>query len=206
MNVKIDKEFKELVFPLTKEEYQGLEKSLLKEGCRDALVVWDGVLIDGHNRYELCRKHSIKFTTREHKFIDRDEAKKWILENQLIRRNLTPYQRAELALKLEPLIKEKAREKLKTHVDQGYLKSDKAVHTLPELAKKASVGHDTIYKVKLIDRRAEEKVKEKLRAGELTINKVFQDIRKEEKKRTVEASIQKAKKIEPEKVTMENMV
>ena len=54
--MKINEEFKNVMPPLTEEEYRGLEKSLLEEGCRDPLVVWGDILIDGHNRYEICLK------------------------------------------------------------------------------------------------------------------------------------------------------
>jgi hypothetical protein len=54
-DVKIDPEFRALVFPLTEAELTGLEESLLAEGCRDALVTWRGFLLDGHHRLEICR-------------------------------------------------------------------------------------------------------------------------------------------------------
>jgi len=61
--LRIDSEFKNLIPPLTEEEYKGLENSILSEGCRDNLVTWNDILIDGHNRYEICQKHNIEFTT-----------------------------------------------------------------------------------------------------------------------------------------------
>lgn len=70
----------------------------------------------------------------------------WIIDNQFGRRNLSIFARAELALKLKAVVAEKAKENLKTHTEQGYQNSDKAVHTLPEIAKKAQTSHDTICK------------------------------------------------------------
>ena len=57
----VDPEFKKLTFPLTADEYARLEKSILEEGCRDPLVIWkwNSVILDGHNRYEICTKHNI---------------------------------------------------------------------------------------------------------------------------------------------------
>jgi DNA-binding transcriptional regulator/RsmH inhibitor MraZ len=63
--LRIDPEFKSLIPPLATEEYAGLEESILAEGCRDALILWDGILIDGHNRYEICTRHNIPFETTE---------------------------------------------------------------------------------------------------------------------------------------------
>lgn len=70
--IQIDSEFKNLIPPLSSEERQGLESSLLKEGCRDALVLWGDILIDGHNRYEICTKHNIPYKTVQKEFESRE--------------------------------------------------------------------------------------------------------------------------------------
>ena len=90
--VNIDPEFKKLIPPLTKEERSQLEENILAEGCRDPLTIWKGqnILLDGHNRYEICDKYGIEFYTIEIELSDREEAKIWILKNQLGRRNLSP--------------------------------------------------------------------------------------------------------------------
>ena len=63
--MKIDPQFKALIPPLAPEELAGLEASLKAEGCRDALVTWRGLLLDGHNRLEICKRHKLKFKTTE---------------------------------------------------------------------------------------------------------------------------------------------
>ncbi|HNR65452.1 MAG TPA: MT-A70 family methyltransferase [Atribacterota bacterium] len=88
----IDPEFKSLIPPLSTEEKELLEKSILSEGCRDPLVVWQNgslTLIDGHNRYEICQRNGIKYDTKQLKFSNKEEVKDWIITNQLGRRNLT---------------------------------------------------------------------------------------------------------------------
>ena len=114
----IDKEFQSLIPPLTAEEYAGLEESILSEGCRDALVVWGDTLIDGHNRYEICTKHGIPFDTVEMDFPTRDDVIVWIIKNQFGRRNLPAYERARLALRLKPVIAERAKEKMHEGINQ----------------------------------------------------------------------------------------
>lgn len=89
-SIIVDSEFKDLIPPLSKDEYSQLEANILAEGCRDPLVVSDGTLIDGHNRYEICTRHNIPFTTVEKDFPDREAAMDWIDANQLGRRNLSP--------------------------------------------------------------------------------------------------------------------
>lgn len=85
----IDNEFKNLINPLKSIELEELEKSILAEGIRDCLVTWQGILIDGHHRYELAQKHGLEYKTKGIDLPDRESAKEWILTNQLGRRNLT---------------------------------------------------------------------------------------------------------------------
>lgn len=90
--LKIDDQFKSLIPPISFDESQDLEASIKKDGCRDSLVTWRGYILDGHNRYRICQMYGIEFKTTEMLFSDRDEAKIWIIKNQLGRRNLTPDQ------------------------------------------------------------------------------------------------------------------
>ena len=96
MQIIIDKEFQSLIPPLTVEEYNGLEESILAEGCRDALVLWGETLIDGHNRYEICTAHNIPFETVKKDFASREDVKLWMIGNQLARRNINNYARTTL--------------------------------------------------------------------------------------------------------------
>lgn len=90
--IKIDPEFKAQLFPLSADERAALEASILAEGCRDALVVWEEelILLDGHNRYEICEEHDIAYETVHLTLPDREAAMDWIDRNQIGRRNLTP--------------------------------------------------------------------------------------------------------------------
>lgn len=110
-SITIDPEFKNLIPPLTSEEYAGLEESILQEGCRDALIVWGDTLIDGHNRFEICTRHNIPFEITEMFFPSRDDVKLWMLKNQLSRRNLSDMQRIAMVRKCEDAVKAKAKER-----------------------------------------------------------------------------------------------
>ena len=91
-NIIIDKEFLALLPALDKDTYALLEENLLQNGCRDSLVLWGNILIDGHNRYEICKKHNIEFNTINKDFASREEALIWIISTQVSRRNLSPIQ------------------------------------------------------------------------------------------------------------------
>lgn len=87
--LKIDKHFKSLIRPLRKQEYLQLEQNILADGCREAIITWNGFIVDGHNRYEICHKHGIPFHVREMYFESREEVIAWICANQLGRRNIS---------------------------------------------------------------------------------------------------------------------
>lgn len=207
----IDKEFKSIISPLTSDEYQGLEKKLLSEGCRENLIAWkeNDVLIDGHNRYEICQKHNIPYQLKYLSFEDRTSVKIWIIKNQLGRRNITDYQRAELALKLEPMIAEKAKENQLATLKQNTVLQNSVerepIDTQKELARVAGVSHDTIHKVKIIQEKAIEPLKEKARSGGISINtaSAIAEAPKEEQKVIVQLSekeiLEKARKIRQQK-------
>ena len=93
MELKIDKELRGLIPAITEDEKGRLEKSLKEEGCRDPLVVWEETILDGHNRFEICQKHDIPFKTIMKGFDNREQAKLWIICNQLARRNVTKEQK-----------------------------------------------------------------------------------------------------------------
>ena len=98
MELKIDPEFAEKIPPLSKEEFEQLEANILKDGTViNPLIVWNDVIVDGHNRYRILQAHpEIPFQVHQKEFEDRYEAVAWICKNQLGRRNLTPAQRKYL--------------------------------------------------------------------------------------------------------------
>jgi phage N-6-adenine-methyltransferase len=178
MEPTINPEFAALVPPLAPGERDQLEANIRAEGCLDPLVVWSGrgILLDGHHRLEICRRHGIEFEVVELPMDDEAEARLWIAKHQLGKRNLEPFQKCELALLSEAPIRAAAKERQATSTGgsdpQLCLTSDKAepVDTKKKLAKLAGVGHDTMSKAKKIAAEAEPAVKEALRKGETTIN------------------------------------
>jgi N6-adenosine-specific RNA methylase IME4 len=188
--LEIKKEFKELIPPLTNEEFKQLEDNCLAEGIRDKIITWNGFIIDGHNRYEIATRWNLEYETESKSFKDENAVKEWMINNQFGRRNLSNYQRSVLALQLEKVFNERAKENLSKagssfSPKEGCLKSDKVTDTIDtkkELAKIANVGHDTIAKVKKIEAVATPEVKAKLSTGEVSINQAYQEIKKEEKK------------------------
>lgn len=178
MQLRIDPEFKDIIPPLTDEEYKQLEENVKSEGCRDALVVWNGIIIDGHNRYKICQENDIKFKTTEKQFEERNMVREWIIRNQFGRRNLSHMQKCELALKLKPAIQKKAKENKQMSGGAVPLKSAKPVDTRNELAKMAGVSGDTMSKAeKILSSGTPEQIERARKGGKgNTVNAVYKEV------------------------------
>lgn len=201
--IVIDQEFQSLIPPLSDDEYEGLEKSLVENGYQDwrePIITWNGTIIDGHNRYNICDEHSIKFRTMEREFDSRDAAKIWIIENQSkLRRNLNPGQKATLEIDLhEAEVREAARLRHKNNGgDHGnqYTGGKVAAGTqraqppnYPEqsadtpkgrtaeiLAKRAGVGTATIKRALRV-KKEDPELYDKVRSGEVPVTTAYEQV------------------------------
>ena len=193
--IKIKEEFKKLIPALTKEEYKQLENNCIAEGIREKILIWNGFIIDGHNRYEISLKWDLEIQTETKHFQNEEAVKEWMILNQFGRRNLSNYQRSVLALELEEVFSNKAKENLKLsgeNFGKGLPTLAKAIdkiNTRQELSKVANVSHGTLDKVKKIQAQASEEVKAKLSTGEVSINSAYQEIKKEEKKEAYKSKV-----------------
>lgn len=185
--MRIKREYKTLIPPLSPEEYQYLEENILKDGVREPLVVWGDILIDGHNRYEICQKHGITYKTVNKDFESDEEAERWIILNQFGRRNLTKFQRSELALKLKPMLAVQAKERQKIYCGNQYDKKSglrqnsvqvQKGKTSDDIAKIAGVSRDTISKVSVIQEKGSPEQIERARTGGKgnTVNAIYHEI------------------------------
>ena len=137
------------------------------------MLTWNGILIDGHNRYEICTKHDLEFSVVEKDFTNENHAKEWMINNQFGRRNLSNYQRSVLALELEGVFSDRAKENQAIQFKGNPLiqisEEVKPIVAIKEVAKIANVSHDTIAKVKKIQSTATPEVKAQLNNGEISI-------------------------------------
>jgi len=77
-----DREFAKLSIPLPDDKQEELENSILEEGCKEPILVWEGKIIDGYKRYRICRQFGIKYQEEEVKFRTRRRAIEWICEKR----------------------------------------------------------------------------------------------------------------------------
>ncbi|GKS86903.1 plasmid replication/partition related protein [Acidovorax sp. SUPP1855] len=105
MHIVVNEELKAYIDPLSPEEHAALERSLLAEGCRDALVLWGEVLVDGHNRYGICQKHGLPFqTVQNQNFRSMEDVHLWMIDQHLGRRSVSDFQRGVLALRKREIL------------------------------------------------------------------------------------------------------
>ena len=174
---EIDPEFQAAIPPLSEAELSILTESLKAEGCRESLIVWNGLLIDGHNRYAICAEYDIPFETSEVHFASRTDALVWIKKNQLGRRNLTDYQRAEIALSLKEDLAKLARERQRGGQGGILLPAklpEASGETRDALADMAGVSGRTLDKVERIEAEAIPEIRDMARQGDVSIHAASQ--------------------------------
>ena len=182
---RIDPEFRDMIPPLTDEEKAGLEASLRAEGCRDALTVWDEerTLLDGHNRFDICTSLGISYEINTISLPDRTAAIIWIIQNQLGRRNLSDASRIDLAQKLEPLVRAKAKENLKTGAPgirggSPLPNLAKGIDTRATIAEIAGVSPENVRRYKIIENAAPKETIAAVKSGKVSINAAYKALPK----------------------------
>ena len=178
MDIIVNEELKAYIDPLTPDEHDALERSLLAEGCRDALVLWGDVLVDGHNRYELCRKHGIEFKTIQNtRFASLEDVKLWMIENHLGRRSVSDFQRGVLALRKKEILQAR-RQAQQAQAAQDASQGEAAAQpaepapalSRQALARAARVSSNTLGQIEKIHKAAAPELVRAVKAGDISIN------------------------------------
>lgn len=203
---RIDPELKSIMSELAKDEKDTLEKSLLQDGYKGPpIVVWEDTIIDGHNRYELCRKHNIPFQVQEMQFDSKEEVIQWMIRAQIGRRNLNHAQRIQLAERFRPLLEQQARKNQGTRNDllnipQNLVKSDssknipqnlgdskkkreaKSREVNSQLAKIANVSPETYRKgLKVLNSDDNEDLRQDMLSGNKSVDASYKELQRLEK-------------------------
>lgn len=188
-------ELKAYIDPLTPDEYESLERSILDEGCRDALVLWGNILVDGHNRFGICQKHGLPFKTiQNERFQNMEDIHLWMIDQHLGRRSVSDYQRGVLALRKREIIAER-RAQAAAAVQAAKAESsaeapwdgdtdpavaqalastpkvpDEALDTREALARAARLSAGQVKMIETIQQKAAPEVVAAVKAGELSLN------------------------------------
>ena len=176
MNITVNEELLAYIDPLTPEEHQALERSLLAEGCRDALVLWGEVLVDGHNRYGICTKHGIPFNTVQNtRFKSIEDVHLWMIDQHLGRRSVSDFQRGVLALRKKDILTARmqpAPAESSTSQSEAVpapLKPE-PVPSRDAIAKSARISSNTVNKIEKIRKSAAPELVAAVKSGTISIN------------------------------------
>jgi len=192
MNITVNEDLKAYIEPLTADEHEALERSLLAEGCRDALVLWGDVLVDGHNRYGICQKHGLPFNTVQNpKLKTLEDVHLWMIDQHLGRRSVSDYQRGVLALRKREIVAQRraraqalANEARPTDAtaepneDEAALDATaksavlepKPLQSREDIARAARLSSSQVGMIEKIQKQAAPEVVAALKAGELSLN------------------------------------
>lgn len=202
----IDAELQKIMPELSNEEYKELEDSLLTEGFKGApIIVWkqEGIIVDGHNRYNICKKHNISYEVQELEFDNRDDVIQWMIRTQLGRRNLNPLQRIEIAEKFRPLYKKRAKERQvkagKEHGKGGTKVTENLPQPLEEKKKRnptvdkelsdiAGVSEKTYQMGRKVLNSRNEKLIEEVKSKEKSISGAYKEMKAIEKRQNNQAN------------------
>jgi hypothetical protein len=183
MDIVINEELKAYIDPLTSEEYEALERSILAEGCRDSLILWGDVLVDGHNRYGICRKHGLPFQTVQNtRFQSIEDVHLWMIDQHLGRRSISDFQRGVLALRKREIMAERRARTVAAMGSapdtrpadapdpSGSTKTLEPLDTRESLAKAARLSSSQVVMIERIQRQAAPELVAAVKAGTISIN------------------------------------
>lgn len=189
----VDKEFEELLPVLTPEEFNRLEQSILKNGMLDPIKVWEEpdtgkyIIIDGHNRCKILKKNNISLNYWENYKImyadelpTRDDVKRWMLEQQLGRRNLSEAEKYEIVQKFKSVFEQKAK-KNQSLGGKGSANLPK-VDTRKEMAKATGVSEGTYRKMDIVMKSDNEDLKQKLREKKVSVDAAYKNVKSTDQK------------------------
>lgn len=197
-DITILPELQAYIDPLTPDEFDALERSILAEGCRDALVLWGNVLVDGHNRYRICQQHGVPFQIVHNTgFQSLEDVQLWMIDQHLGRRSISDFQRGVLALRKREIITQRraaaaaAVQAAQTHrspedstapwegeTDPAVAQPlaqlpkvpDQALDTREALARAARLSPSQVKQIETIQQQAAPEVVSAVKTGELSLS------------------------------------
>ncbi|WP_372656463.1 plasmid replication/partition related protein [Hydrogenophaga sp.] len=189
MNIVVSPALKAYIDPLTPQEHEALERSMLAEGCRDALVLWGDTLVDGHNRYGICQKHGLPFQTVQNpRFQSMEDVHLWMIDQHLGRRSVSDFQRGVLALRKREILAERRAQGLPAvsagapseQTEERAQPDDslpaaaapeaRPLHSREDIAKAARLSSGQVVLIEKIQKQAEPELVAALRSGSISLN------------------------------------
>src|SRR5690554_773132 len=202
MKLKINPEFEKLCRRLSTDEFDRLEKNIIENGCLDPIQLWNGFIVDGHNRNFICNKHNIEFRTVSLAFDSKDDVMLHIINNQLGRRNLSDLDKAALLARKEPILKIKAKENQLSGLKQNQntvldnLPKREKINVRKDMAQELGVSDKTYGELKTINEKGTEDLKQAVRDRKIAAYKAVKiaKLPKEEQPEQIKSMIEQKEK------------
>jgi len=195
----VNPEYRDLMPCPTDEEYKALEESIVRksEATEPIIINKDDVILDGHTRYAICIKHGCFYRTDVRDFESSVHEKIFVIESNIIRRHLSTIQKAQLAMVLEPLYSEQAKQRQeatqlignatqKQDVDgsvQMNLTIENKGQARDQAAKVVGLSPTTYHRAKTVLEKAPEKLRKEVQSGKKSVSRAYKEIKTAEKKR-----------------------
>ena len=186
LELTIDAELRSLIAPLTPQEFELLKSQIAEQGCLQPLCIWkanDGqrILLDGHNRYQICTEYNLRYNTVNVRLASRQHAKLWILQHQAGRRNLSDDQRAvvwnEIREQRSKIASEEGAAKARAaKADSVKITESKRSKrdTRAEVAREANLSESKLRRTQEL-KKYQPELYEKVLRGELTLRDVVKE-------------------------------
>jgi N6-adenosine-specific RNA methylase IME4 len=191
--LQVNPEYESLLPLLLDEDLKNLEKSILKDGILHPLIINpDKVVLDGHHRLLICKRHSINEVPFVERFFESDlDEEEFVISFNLNRRHLSMTQKVELGLTILKIEMKKARRRQLAQLKQ--FREKNTVHPISDgrdeepgqaieiAAKRVGLGKDTLWKGQQILEAAVKNKKaydawDGLVKGDGTINSIHQKL------------------------------
>jgi len=185
--LRIKEEYRNLLPPLPPAEYEALKNSIRINGLLNPIDVNpEGFILDGIHRYRACMELGIEPKYIIKKFDDPLQEKRFVIECNLMRRQMTTFQRIETALPLIEIERELAKKRMLAgnpvpNLDKG--------RTTEIVAKKIGISHGLLEMALWLIENAPEEELDKVRYGEKSISRLYREIKNSMEKKEMEGSI-----------------
>lgn len=183
--IKILPEYEDMVPAVSDEDFQILKQDIKKNGLRLPITINSkGVILDGHHRYRACAELGLKIKYHVMEFPTEIEEQLFVIDANLIRRQLTKQQSGLLVLKKKPLLAKLAKQHESTTLSNNSVSriretlQEPTIHTDKELAKQANISTDTLYKIEQIENSGlldDEETRKNFVSGKLSVNAAYKD-------------------------------
>lgn len=162
--------FRDLLPPQTAVECEHLEQSILADGIREPIRLWQNKIVDGHHRFGIAQKHDLGYKTVDMYFANEDEVCEWIIQNQIGRRNLEPNLKTLLIGQLHQLQKKRV----------GRPMEDDTTSAAEQIAKDFNISPRTVERADAVARAYEEtsdeELKKRFKEGQATQKELIESI------------------------------